>query len=318
MSVRICALAAMALALSGCAPASAPAQPATAPGTTEPSVLTSIERGTGFSQAAFLEACEDWDDWAKPAPPFELLGDTWYVGTCGIAAILIVGEEGHVLIDSGTEEGAPLILDNIRALGLDPRDVRYLLLSHEHFDHVGGHAALAEATGAQVIASPEAAKVLASGKVSSDDPQAAMHPAMTPVKVDRIVSDGEVLRLGDKAITAHLTPGHTPGAMSWTWNACSLPWQPPVCRRIAYVDSLSPVSADEYRFSDHPAVVAGFKASIPKVAQLPCDMLVTPHPSASKMLERMRAGTLLGGMSCADYALSIGDRLDKRLAEEGA
>ena len=91
------------------------------------------------------------------------------------------------------------------------------------------------------------------------------------------LSDGEVLNLGGKEFTAHLTPGHTPGAMSWTWNACSLPWQPPVCRRVAYVDSLSPVSADDYRFTDHPAVVADFRRSIAKVATLPCDLLATPH-----------------------------------------
>ncbi|MBD59720.1 MAG: subclass B3 metallo-beta-lactamase [Citromicrobium sp.] len=316
MSAKLAALLALVIAAAGCAPATS--QPPSPPLVETPSILTSPEAATAFTQSAFLDQCEDWDEWDKPAPPFQLLGDTWYVGTCGISAILIVGQASHVLIDSGTEDSAPLILANIRALGLDPRDVRYLLLSHEHFDHVGGHAALVEATRAQVIASPEAAKVLASGTVSDADPQAAIHPAMAPVAVDRVMSDGDILRVGDKEITAHLTPGHTPGAMSWTWSACSLPWEPPVCRRIAYVDSLSPVSSDEYRFTDHPALVAGFRRSIAAVAGLPCDMLATPHPSASKMLGRMEAGELLGGMSCGDYARGIGQRLDARLAEEAS
>ncbi len=281
-------------------------------------MVTSLEPGTTFPQQAFLDRCEDWDEWDKPAPPFQLLGDTWYVGTCGIAAILIVTEKGHVLIDSGTVEAAPLVLDNIRALGIDPQDVRYLLLSHEHFDHVGGHAALAQATGAQVIASPEAGKVLASGTVSPDDPQAAIHPTMAPVTIGRIVRDGEVLNLAGKEFTAHFTPGHTPGALSWTWNACSLPGEPPVCRRIAYVDSLSPVSAEGYRFTDHPETIADFRRSIARVASLPCDLLATPHPSSSKMLARMENASLLGGMTCADYAAGIAKRLDKRLADEGA
>ena len=312
---KLGALLALALAASGCIRPEGITPP---PPAAAPNVITSLELGTSYPQSAFLAACEDWDEWSKPAPPFQLLGDTWYVGTCGISAILIVGENEHVLIDSGVETAAPLILDNIRKLGLDPRDVGYLLMSHEHFDHVGAHAAIVEATGAKVVASPEAAKVLASGTVSPADPQASIHPEMAPVKVSRIAADGEILTLGGKDITAHLTPGHTPGAMSWTWNACSLPWEPPVCRTVAYVDSLSPVSADEYRFSDHPAVLTDFRSSIVKVAQLRCDLLVTPHPSACRMFPRLVSGELLGGMSCADYALSIGERLESRLAEESA
>ncbi|MEL7691212.1 subclass B3 metallo-beta-lactamase [Citromicrobium bathyomarinum] len=314
MSGKFPALAALALLAAGCAPATEPVSSAAEAEQT--SIVTSPDLAVRFRQSEFLDQCEDFDEWDKPSPPFELLGDTWYVGTCGISAILVIGEDGHVLIDSGVEAAAPLILDNIRAIGIDPRDIRYLLMSHEHFDHVGAHAALVEATGAQVIASPEAAKVLASGKVGADDPQAAIHPAMTPVKVDRVVSDGEVLKLGGKEFTAHFTPGHTPGATSWTWSACALPWQPPVCRRIAYVDSLSPVSADDYRFSDHPAVVADFRRSIASVATLPCDLLVTPHPSSSGMLDRMKGGGLLDGAACADYAQALSKRLDERLAKE--
>ena len=316
MSGRLGALLALAITAAGCMP---PEEQSSVPAA-EPqaSVTSSLELGTSFSESAFLEACEDWDEWDKPAPPFQLLGDTWYVGTCGISAILIIGEDEHVLIDSGVDAAVPLVLDNIRALGLDPRDVGHLLMSHEHFDHVGGHAAMMQATVAKVLASAEAAKVLEAGAVSPDDPQSAIHPAMTPVKVDRIVTDGDVLRIDDKDITAHLTPGHTPGAMSWTWPACSLPWEPPVCRTVAYVDSLSPVSSDEYRFSDHPALLTAFRASIVKVAQLRCELLITPHPSASRMFPRLVSGELLGGMSCADYAISIGDRLEARLAEEAA
>lgn len=313
MSARLAGLAALALVAAGCAPA--PESPATA----DPAVydvVSSPEMAASFAQSSFLEKCENWDEWDKPAPPFQLLGDTWYVGTCGISALLVIGDGEHVLIDSGVEAAAPLILDNIRALGIDPRDVGYLLMSHEHFDHVGAHAALVEATGAQVIASPTAAEVLSSGEASADDPQTDIHPSITPVKVNRVVTDGEVLTLGGKEFTAHLTPGHTPGAMSWTWAACSLPGEATVCRTIAYVDSLSPVSADDYRFTDHPATIADFRGSIATVAGLPCDLLATPHPSSSKMLERIKNGGLLGSMSCADYAKAIAKRLDVRLAKE--
>ena len=272
-----------------------------------------------LSGASFSESCEDWDEWDKAAPPFRILGDSWYVGTCGIAAILVASPQGHVLIDSGTEAGGELILANLRRIGVDPEDVRYILASHEHFDHVGGHAILAKATGAQIIASPLAAPVLESGMVSDEDPQAdADHPAMTPVKVARMIQDGETLTLGDIAITAHATPGHTPGAMSYTWTACASDDEPPACRRIAYVDSLSPVSADSYRFSDHPQTIAAFRTSISKVSQLPCDELLTPHPSASSLIEKLRDGMLGAPGQCQRYAAALTAALDKRLSKERA
>ena len=272
-----------------------------------------------LSGASFSESCEDWDEWDKAAPPVRILGNSWYVGTCGIAAILVASPQGHVLIDSGTEAGGELILANLRRIGVDPEDVRYILASHEHFDHVGGHAILAKATGAQIIASPLAAPVLESGMVSDEDPQAdAGRPAMAPVKVARIIQDGETLTLGDIAITAHATPGHTPGAMSYTWTACTSDDEPPACRRIAYVDSLSPVSADNYRFSDHPQTIAAFRTSISKVSQLPCDELLTPHPSASSLIEKLRDGTLGSPGQCQRYAAALTSALDKRLSKERA
>ena len=267
---------------------------------------------------AFLDTCEAWDDWDKPSPPFQLIGNSFYVGTCGISAVLITSDEGHVLIDSGVPEAAPLVLANIRRLGFDPRDVRFILMSHEHFDHLGAHAALAEATRAKIVASPRAKTVLESGLAAADDPQAAMdHPPMTPVKVGQIMSDGDVLRLGETEFTAHATPGHTPGAMSWTWNSCNLASEPRTCSRMAYVDSLSAVSSDGYRFSDHPAYVAAFRASIEKVRMLPCDFLVTPHPSASQLLKNLGDGTFGAPGQCATYADALSAKLDARLAKEG-
>ena len=267
--------------------------------------------------ARFVDACERFDAWDKPAQPFQILGNSWYVGTCGISAVLITGKDGHVLIDSGVADAAPNVLASIRALGFDPRDIRYLLMSHEHFDHVAGHAALADATGASIVASPEAAPVMESGTVSADDPQALSgHPPFAPVEVGQLVRDGETVQLGPIEVTAHATPGHTPGALSWTWTACSLPGEPPVCRRIAYVDSLSAISSDGYRFVDHPAYLAQFRESIAKVADLPCDILVTPHPSSSSMIEKMREGRLDAPGQCAQYARRLAQSLDTRLAKE--
>jgi metallo-beta-lactamase class B len=264
---------------------------------------------------AFARSCKEWDEWDRPAPPVRIHGNSYYVGTCGISAILITGKDGHVLIDAGTEKGAELIAANIRRLGFRLSDVRYLLHSHEHHDHVGGLARLRELTGAEVIASTNAAAVLRSGQAGEGDPQRGMLPVMAPVPVARIVRDRDTVRLGALQLTAHETKGHTHGALSWQWVSCD----GGVCRTMVYADSLSPVSRDDYLFSDQPAVVDAFRAGIARVAGLECDVLLTPHPSASGMIGRFAAGqTLLDPQGCKTYAAALSRRLDERLAKEGA
>ena len=262
---------------------------------------------------AFDAACDDNDDWSKSGPPVRIHANTYLVGTCGISSILITGNDGHVLIDSGTEAGAELVAANIRSLGFRIEDVKYLLHSHEHFDHVGGIARLQQLTGAQLLASPEAAKVFETGAAGAADPQAGMHKPFPAARVDRIVKDGETVRLGNIVLTAVATPGHTPGALSWHWGACD----GGVCRRIVYADSLSPISRDDYRFSDDPDYVAAFRAGLARLAGLQCEILLTPHPSASGMIDRMAGrAPLVNDNACRDYTAAISQRLDARLATE--
>jgi metallo-beta-lactamase class B len=264
---------------------------------------------------AFAATCKDWDDWDKPAPPVGIFANTSLVGTCGISAILITDPNGDILIDGCTEKDAGLIAANVERLGFRLTDIKYLLHSHEHFDHVGGLARLEQMTGAQVIASPAAAAVLASGAASTDDPQSGMNPPFPAVRVDRVVSDGEQVRLGNIVLTAVTTPGHTPGALSWRWGSCT----GGICRQFVYADSLSPVSRDDYRFSDHPAYLAAYRASIAKIGALDCDILLTPHPSASHMIDRLAGRAPLDDPNaCRDYAASLTKQLDERLAKEAA
>ena len=124
-----------------------------------------------------------------------------------------------------------------------------------------------------------------------------------------------MVRLGDTILTAIATPGHTAGALSWRWGSCD----GGRCRQIVYADSLTPVSRDDYRFSDHPAVVQAFRTSIAKIAALDCDILVTPHPSASKLPDRFALRAPLEDRNaCRDYASSLTRQLDDRLAKEAA
>ena len=261
----------------------------------------------------WAKVCGDSTDWDQPAPPVRIHANTYQVGTCGISAILITGTDGHVLIDGGTEKGAELIAANIRELGFRLTDVDYLLHSHEHFDHAGGTARLQQLTGATLVASREAAAVLRRGVSARDDPQAGMHAPFAPATVGRIVKDGGTIRFGNLMLTAMATPGHTPGALSWRWESCD----GGVCRTMVYADSLSPVSRDDYKFSDHPAYLATYRAALAKIAASRCEILLTPHPSASALKERMTGQQpLFDENGCKNYAAALAKRLDERIAKE--
>ncbi|HUE79716.1 MAG TPA: subclass B3 metallo-beta-lactamase [Sphingomicrobium sp.] len=264
---------------------------------------------------AFDAACDDYDEWDKPAPPVRIHANSYLVGTCGISAILVTGSDGHILIDSGTEAGAEIVAGNIRRLGFRLTDIKFLLHSHEHFDHVGGMARLQQLTGAQLVASANAAAVFATGTPGPGDPQAGMHPQFPAARVDRIIKHGETVRLRDLQLTAVETKGHTHWALSWQWVSCD----GGVCRNMVYADSLTPVSRDDYRFIDHPGALEAFRASIARVGALDCDILLTPHPSASGMVDRLAGRAPLENRNaCRDYAAELTNRLDARLAKEGA
>jgi metallo-beta-lactamase class B len=264
--------------------------------------------------AEWAQVCRDDDAWDKPGPPFRIHGNTFYVGTCAIAAILIAGEEGHVLIDSGTDAGAQVVAANVEALGFRLTDVKELLLSHEHIDHAGGMARMQRLTGARLVTSAPAAAVMRTGVTPADDPQVGLHAPMAPVAEVFELTGTDGILVGDIEVHAIPTPGHTAGAMSWHWQSC----EGTRCITIAYADSLSPVSRDDYRFSDHPDSIAVFRDSIARLGALRCDLLLTPHPSASRTRERLLAGSLAAAPSCGDYAAQRAAALDARLAREAA
>jgi metallo-beta-lactamase class B len=266
------------------------------------------------SRVTLVKQCEGRDGWSDPAPPAHVFGNVYMVGTCGIVSLLITSPDGHILIDGATKEAAPGIAANIRTLGFDPKDVRYLLSSHEHVDHAEGLGQLKAITGGKMIARAEAKATLESGTLDLSDPQHGVLPDFSGVKVDRIIADGEHLRLGTLDLTAHATPGHSPGSTSWTWRSC----EAKTCRNIVYADSLTAISADSYRFSEHPDYVATFRRTLGRVAgTTPCDILITPHPVSSNFFERLAGNApLVDNKACAAYAATALQKLDARLAKE--
>jgi metallo-beta-lactamase class B len=293
-------------------------------------ILCSLTLGLGVAVASLAASAEapkttshdiSRQQWNAPQKPFRIYGNTWYVGPHGLSALIVDTGHGLALFDGDLPVSAPLIEANIRALGFHVRDVKWILNSHAHVDHAGGIAALQRASGAEVIASAAGARALKLGGVDPADPQYGLSPAYSPVRQVRVVHDGETLQLGDVAITAHYTPGHTPGSTSWTWNSCS----EGRCLHMVYADSLTALEAPGFRYSEHPAWVAAFRQSIATVAALPCDILLTPHPDASGFWEKVAQRTsatdvapLLDTGACRAYAATAAVKLDDTLAKDRA
>ncbi len=269
--------------------------------------------------------CQSCDEWNRAVEPFKVFGNTYYVGAAGVSSVLVTSDDGHILLDGGLPQTAALIDAHVRTLGFSTEDIRLIVNSHAHFDHAGGIAAIQRFTGATVAASPSGARALEAGLPTPDDPQIALGPeahGFPPVAHVRRIADGEVLRVGPLAITAHWTPGHTPGSTSWTWRSC----EGQKCLDIVYADSLTSVSAPGFRFTgdgSHPSRVEAFRASIAAVAALPCDILLSAHPWSWDMEGKLRrraagesANPFVDPGACRAYAAKALEGLEKRIAEE--
>jgi metallo-beta-lactamase class B len=257
--------------------------------------------------------------WTQPQKPFQIYGNTYYVGSHGLSAILITSPEGHVLIDGTLPENAPMIESNIRALGFRVRDIKLILNSHAHGDHAGAIAALARDSGAQVAASAKSAKALRLGGDDPDDPQHGMASFYPKVSNLRILADGQTVHVGPLALQMHAMPGHTPGSSGWTWRSC----EENRCLSIVYADSLSLLSTDDYRYTDpaHPERLDGYRHTLAMLAALPCDILLTPHPrdgffEKAAYIASGKPNPLINTHACKAYASEGQQNLDARMRKE--
>ena len=273
-----------------------------------------------FGQITAVQ-CESCEQWNVRQAPFRVFGNTYYVGTRELSAVLIASDEGLILIDGALPQSVPQIADHIRALGHDPRDIKFILNSHAHFDHAGGLAQLQRLSGAKVLASPWSAEALRKGAPAADDPQHGVAaPGMEPIKEVEVLRDGQVVRLGNLALTAHFTAGHTPGGTSWSWMSC----EQARCLNLVYADSLTAVSADDYRYTDHPDLLRRFRESFEKLEALPCDILLSAHPGFSGTLQKLeareqrgQADAFVDANSCRKYTATARTGLERRMAREG-
>lgn len=280
-------------------------------------MLASLAALAAAAQAVPLELhqaqCAGKAGWSDPAPPVRIFANVYDVGTCTVTVLLIAGPKGHILIDGATADAAPDVARNIERLGFKLSDVRLMLASHEHLDHVGGTAELQRRTGARLMAMPDARYALESGLLAPDDPQFGLYPPFPPARVNRLLRDGQTVSVGPLRLTARATFGHARGSTSWTWRSC----ERRTCRAVAYADSTTAASAPAYRFSDHPDYVARFRASLRTIGRLRCDILITPHPAVSNLYARLAGqAPLVDARGCADYSEAAAHKLDERLAAE--
>jgi metallo-beta-lactamase class B len=214
--------------------------------------------------------------WNQPFAPFRVIGNIHYVGA-GVSSFLITTPEGAILIDGGLPETAPLISKSIAELGFRLSDVKFLLNSHAHFDHAGGLAALKKASRAQLVASRGDAPTLRAG--NADQPAVA---------VDRVIDDGDTVELGGTVLTAHVTPGHTPGCTTWTATVSDAG----KAHRVVFFCSTTVI--DRLVGNSHyPSIVTDYERSFSALRALPADVFLAPHPEFFELAakrERMKSG----------------------------
>lgn len=221
--------------------------------------------------------------WNQPVEPFRIIRNVYYVGASDVTAYLIATPKGHIIIDGGFEETAPMILANVEKLGFDRADIRILLNSHAHYDHAGGLAALKAATGATFIASEGDAPQLARG--GKDDPQFGDAFPFPPVTPDKLARDGDRVALGGSILTAHITAGHTRGCTTWTMTVREKGHD----YDVVFVGS--PSVPSQYKLVGNPRypdAVDDYRRQFATLKSLHCDVFLASHGNFFDLQGKMK------------------------------
>jgi metallo-beta-lactamase class B len=218
------------------------------------------------------QADADARAWNQPVKPFHIIGNIYYVGAKEISSFLIVTPRGDILLDGGYVQTAPQIEANIRDLGFRLADVKILLNSHAHLDHAGGLAELKRVTGARFYASAADAPLLESGgrgDYALDDKY-----TFPPLKPDRLLHEGDAVKLGGTILTAHLTPGHTKGCTTWTMNVEE------GGKRYPVVFDCSTSVLQGVRLVNnplYPGIARDYEKAFRVLRSLPCEVFLADH-----------------------------------------
>lgn len=214
-------------------------------------------------------------------PAHKIIGNVYYVGSKDLATYLITTPEGHIVINSGFEETVPLIRASVESLGFKMRDIKIVLASHAHSDHVAGHALLKELTGGKVQVMRGDHDVIASGGVGQ---YLYGDSRWKPCAVDRVLDDGDEVKLGGETLVAHRTPGHTRGCTTWAWQVKEGK------KKYNVVVIGSPNVNPGYRLvgnKDYPEIATDFTKTFAVLKKLPCDIFLGAHGEYYGMLAKL-------------------------------
>ncbi len=229
-------------------------------------ILTLVFTGSLFAQGG--------PDWTKPFPPYRVIGNVYYVGSQGLASYLITTPQGDILINSSFERNVPLIRASIEKLGFRFSDVKILLISHAHDDHCAGSALVKKLTHAKYMVMAGDVPVVESGGKSDFHYGASPSNWYSPAKVDRVLHDGDQVRLGRVVLTAHLTPGHTKGCTTWTLSV------PDRGKTYNVVIVGSPNVNSGYKLvnnAKYPQIAQDYERTFRTLKALPCDVFLGAH-----------------------------------------
>jgi metallo-beta-lactamase class B len=222
--------------------------------------------------------------WFDSFPAHRVIGNVYHVGSKDLASYLITTPEGHILINSGFERTVRLIQKAVESLGFKMADIKIILASHAHSDHVAGHALAQQLTGAKVFVMRGDDKVIASG---GEGQYLYGQNRWKPCKVDRVLEDGDEVKLGGVTMVARRTPGHTKGCTTWTLHTES------GGKTYDVVVIGSPNVNPGYRLvgnKDYPEIADDFAKTFEVLKRLPCDVFLGAHGSYYRMIEKYERG----------------------------
>jgi metallo-beta-lactamase class B len=240
-----------------------------------------------FAGSVFAQEAPEW---TKPFPPYRIMGNIYYVGSQGLASYLITTPQGNILINSSLEKSVPLIRQSVEQLGFKFSDTKILLISHAHWDHCAGSAAVKELTGAKYMVMDADAPEIESGGKGNFQYGDLATSRYQPTKVDRVLHDGDEVRLGGTVLVAHLTPGHTKGTTTWTMKVTD------GGKTYNVVIVGSPNVNEGYKLVNnalYPQIASDYERMFRVLKSLPCDIFLGAHGSYYGMEEkyaRMKEG----------------------------
>jgi metallo-beta-lactamase class B len=212
--------------------------------------------------------------YTQPVKPFRIAPHIYYVGTRGLSAYLITSQDGAILIDGTAEENASLVEHNIETVGVPLKTVKWIVSDHAHNDHVGALARIKKDTGARFAASAGDQVALERGTPRGDTTYDQTEFDFPPIKVDRVVQDGQSVAVGDAVLTAHLTPGHTPGCTSWSTTVSDGDRR----LRVLFLCSITVAGNKLVGNGAYPTIVADYEKTFAKLSKMKADIVLTSHP----------------------------------------